>query len=424
MRDPVRRIFLFAFIQLIFLSACGGGGDLLGGGSGTSGSGGTQSIAPVGANATALTVDGGPSGVGSDTTFNTPYVSVTICAPGSTTNCQTIDHIEVDTGSFGLRIISSVINSSVLATLPQEVTSSNVAIAECVAFADGSFIWGSMRTADMTIAEEKAASLPIQVIGDPNYANIPADCSGTGTNEDTVPAFGANGILGVGPRVQDCGTGCTNTVDNGDYYSCPPAQGTCGPTEVLLSQEGSNPVASFTTDNNGVILELPAVPDQGASTVTGALVFGIGTESNNALGSATVLPMSTDFVVSIVYKGTTFSEGYFDSGSNYLFLTDNSLPVCGTSPRQYYCPSTQQNVSATVEATNGTQSTVNFSIADINTLLTNNPSFTALDNVAAPSGDPSNETFDFGLPFFYGRNVFTAIEGANTSGGVGPYFAY
>jgi hypothetical protein len=34
------------------------------------------------------------------------------------------------------------------------------------------------------------------------------------------------------------------------------------------------------------------------------------------------------------------------------------------------------------------------------------------------------KTFDFGLPFFYGRNVFTAIEGKNTAGGLGPYFAY
>jgi hypothetical protein len=28
------------------------------------------------------------------------------------------------------------------------------------------------------------------------------------------------------------------------------------------------------------------------------------------------------------------------------------------------------------------------------------------------------------LPFFYGRNVFTAIEGQNTPAGLGPYVAY
>ena len=32
--------------------------------------------------------------------------------------------------------------------------------------------------------------------------------------------------------------------------------------------------------------------------------------------------------------------------------------------------------------------------------------------------------FDFGLPFFMGRHVFTAIEGQSTSAGNGPYMAY
>jgi hypothetical protein len=35
-----------------------------------------------------------------------------------------------------------------------------------------------------------------------------------------------------------------------------------------------------------------------------------------------------------------------------------------------------------------------------------------------------NKTFDWGLPFYYGRTVFTAIEGQNTSAGAGPYFAF
>jgi len=48
-----------------------------------------------------------------------------------------------------------------------------------------------------------------------------------------------------------------------------------------------NPVTLFATDNNGVIIELPAVSGVETS-VTGSLIFGIGTQSNNALGSATV----------------------------------------------------------------------------------------------------------------------------------------
>ena len=41
--------------------------------------------------------------------INTAYTTVTVCAPGSTSNCQTIDHIQVDTGSSGLRILSEVL---------------------------------------------------------------------------------------------------------------------------------------------------------------------------------------------------------------------------------------------------------------------------------------------------------------------------
>ena len=33
--------------------------------------------------------------------------------------------------------------------------------------------------------------------------------------------------------------------------------------------------------------------------------------------------------------------------------------------------------------------------------------------------------FDFGLPFFFGRNVYTGIDGQITSGvSMGPFFAY
>ena len=39
-------------------------------------------------------------------------------------------------------------------------------------------------------------------------------------------------------------------------------------------------------------------------------------------------------------------------------------------------------------------------------------------------GGPSPNEFDWGLPFFYGRTVFTAIENQSTAGGLGPYFAY
>jgi hypothetical protein len=424
----VRRILLFAFIQLAFLTACGGNGDLLGGSGSTTTS--TQVIASAASNVAPITVDPGPSGVGSDTTINIAYVNVTVCAPGSTTNCQTIDHVQVDTGSYGLRLFpagtttAGELNSTVLAALPL-VKVSGVPVAECTVFADG-FSWGSVRTADITISGESAANVPIQIMGDPDFTNIPSGCSSFGTEEDTVPEFGANGILGIGPFVQDCGD-CTQTVDNGYYYTCTSGGGACGPTAVALTQEVSNPVAAFTTDSNGVIVELPAVSDTGSLTVTGALVFGIGTESNNALGSATVLTTDDEFgYISTTFNGTTYPDSYVDSGSNFYYFNDSSISTCGTTPNTVFCPSSQLTLSATNEGQNGTQSTFTFYIADANTLYNNNPSFTAFDNIGAPQTTTGTgpQTFDIGLPFFYGRNVFYAIAGASTSGGDGPYVAY
>jgi hypothetical protein len=46
---------------------------------------------------------------GNYTTFNTPYVSVTVCLNGTDT-CQTIPQIRLDTASTGLRLKSSAIS--------------------------------------------------------------------------------------------------------------------------------------------------------------------------------------------------------------------------------------------------------------------------------------------------------------------------
>jgi hypothetical protein len=433
MRDPVRKIIIFALSQLLFLAACGGGSSDLtggngsgsgGGGGGDTGTGSGQTIATINnTNVVAMEVDAGPAGGGGE--INIPYVSVTICAPGSTSNCQTIDHMEVDTGSYGVRVISSVLNSTLAAALPQVQAVTQGNLVECTMFGDG-YSWGSMHSADVVMGTEKAPSQSIQLIGDPNFPTIPSTCSNTGPQEDTVATFGANGIIGVGPFVQDCGD-CTGSTESAFYWNCPTGGGACSQTVVTTAQEAANPVAAFTTDNNGVILEFPPVvasgaADIGAITSSGALVFGIGTEGNNGLGSAKVLTTDDNGFINTIYKGVTYTEAFIDSGSNLDFFTDNSITVCGTSPNQIYCPSSTLSETATEEGLNGTESTVNFTIANGDTLFSNNPSFTAFDNIAAPTSETMG--FDFGLPFFYGRNVFTAIQGMNTSGGVGPYFAF
>ena len=179
-----RLIAVVPVALLMVLGACGGGGSSdLGGGT-------TPPPPPSGSNVATLTVDAGPA----DNSVNTPFVTVTVCSPGSTTNCQTVDHIEVDTGSYGLRIISSALASAFV--LPYEPDASNNTIVECTVFADG-ISWGPVAMADVQIAGETASDIPIQIIGDPNFSTPPTDCSSRGVTEDTVGTFGANGILGA-----------------------------------------------------------------------------------------------------------------------------------------------------------------------------------------------------------------------------------
>ena len=446
--NSLRRTSLLAILSLLFLCACGDGPVLLTAGTSTTGAGtgtstggtgtgtgnagtgnsGGNTIASAGPNVVQVSVDGGPAGSPTGI-FNIPYVSVTICAPGSTTNCQTIDHIEVDTGSSGLRVISSVVSSPVLAALPQEVTTDSQApIAECTQFADG-VAWGSIRTADVVLSGETGPSQPIQIIGDPDFPSVPPACSNAGsTVEATVATFGANGILGVGQFVQDCGDGCTASTETGAYWSCPGFGGqNCGPVAVPLNQQVANPVASFKTDNNGVILEMHSVVaagsvDAGATTASGALVFGIATQTNNTLGTAKVYSTDGDGNVSINYKGVTYPTSSIDSGLNLNFIPDGSIATCAMGINQVFCPASQLALNALVQGQNGVEGTVNFNMADAEALFKANPTDAAFDNVAAPDTLPGG--FDFGMPFFYGRNVFIAIEGMPSPGGNGPYFAF
>jgi len=101
----VRKILGLVLVPLVLAAGCGGGG----------GGGGTtppppppppaQVITPPGPpNVEKIVVDSGPAGL-TLTAVNTAYVSVNVCEPGTNT-CQLIDHIEIDTGSVGLRIIS------------------------------------------------------------------------------------------------------------------------------------------------------------------------------------------------------------------------------------------------------------------------------------------------------------------------------
>jgi hypothetical protein len=84
---------------------------------------------------------------------------------------------------------------------------------------------------------------------------------------------------------------------------------------------------TFATDNNGVIVnngaivELPAVSTP-ETRVSGWLIFGIGTQSNNGLNGATVDPVDANGNFITTYKGQ-YNNSFIDSASNAIFFLLN-----------------------------------------------------------------------------------------------------
>jgi uncharacterized protein DUF3443 len=416
-RFPVRNFFFFAlFGSLLLATGCGGGGGSSNnGGSGGSGGGGAV------ANSVPIVVNAGLVN-----SANTAFASATVCVPG-TSNCQTINNLVIDTGSTGLRILKSAL------TLPLTQTKGPTGnpLLNCGQFVSF-FTWGPVMTADVKMAGEVASSVPIQVVGeaDTGFSQIPPACKNSAQDGDSVQGLGGNGILGVGPFLQDCGGACSVATNNpGFYYECP-SPSLCGPTaaNVPTNQQVANPISFFASDNNGVVIQLPQVPAAGAPSVNGTMIFGIGTQSNNSLGNATVFTLASDGTFTTLFAGHSYPGSFIDSGSNGIFfLTTNDPGIAGTGifnctdsqgkQNGFYCTPQTVNLSATNQGTNSATKAVQFSVADANSLPASNTAFNDLTG-----SNPGS--FDWGLGFFFGRTVFTAIEGQGTPGGTGPFFAY
>ena len=204
------------------------------------------------------------------------------------------------------------------------------------------------------------------------------------------------------------------------------------------------------------------------------MVFGIGTQTNNGLSSgATVLtlddnPDDADWAgVTTVYSGNGLSypstgedstliqksscpvsggSGYpctfgsfFDSGSNGMFFLDE--PTTGIEPLcdgGWYCPNGTETLTGVNEDVNGNRRGLQFDVSDANTLFNaNNGNNYVFSDLAAPNSEITNADpvtqaedgyFDWGLPAFYGRNVYVGIWEPGvlppTAVPAGPFWAY
>ena len=373
-------------------------------------------------NTVALTVDSGPSTATGQ--INHAYVTIKVCASGQT-QCASIDHVLVDTGSSGLRLVRSVLATGGV-TLSGETDSQGQAIEECMTFGGGQ-TWGPVALADVTVAGEVAAKLPVQIMDDTNAgAPAPATCGANGTLMNDVSGFGANGVFGVGVFAQDCGSACVSPATPlAFYYGCTSA-GACTAENIALGSQVTNPVALLTTDNNGIIVSLPNLQNaNGDTTLTGELIFGIATQADNALPTTalTVLGADANGDFTATYNGgTTALPALIDSGTDSYSFDDPTIAVCASGAYVgYYCPAVApQSLFAvnTGAGTYNTSNTVDFAIADPNSFVAGAAAFTDL------GGGGGSTSFTWGMPFFYGRKVYFGIEQRVSGTYTGPFYAY
>jgi len=467
-----RVVALGVFTVCVLVASCGGGSG--GSGSNNFNNGGGSSVAQQVAaceatlpqlqttglanNEASVIIDAGPCAYGGSppSVFivgmaNAPYTSVTICVHGTAT-CQTIDHVLVDTGSFGLRLMSSVLNTNM--ALPA-VQVSGAPLFECAQFADG-YAWGAVRTADIKIGGpsnvgELASGVNIEVIGDASAGTAPTICSNTGAAENDVASFGANGVLGVGLFVNDCATDATCLAalqSTPLYYNCV-SSGNCTAVDTPSADQVSDPVASFAADFAGVALELPPITSAtGEENVYGTLVFGIdsGAGNNTIPNSANVYVADGfgDFYSSITSASPygaaseTCANSFIDSGSNGLFLPTSAIPTLPADKNGWFIPTSTESLTVVVTGATGmgfpsnTSPSIPMTIANADLSLFpanggNNTAFNDLGGTASgggscltgtsnsESGSNADAGIDLGLPFFYNRPIYVANEFASVT---------
>ena len=106
-------------------------------------------------------------------------------------------------------------------------------------------------------------------------------------------------------------------------------------------------------------------------------------------------------------------------------FASTTLPTCADAP-DFYCPRSGANPTsvaetATIVGRNGLSATVGFTVDNADQVFATRSS--ALPGLAGTTFTLSGGlggTFDWGLPFFYGRNVYILFEGSTLGSTAGP----
>jgi len=428
----------FALCALL-LASCGGGDSssttLIGGNLNSAGASPPVSYAYVQAgNNMPVTVEAGPSSGFSQTpSANVLFTTVTVCYPGDPSRCTTVDHVQVDTGSVGLRLLASTVQSL---NLPHVSPATGYDAWECYQFVIGG-IWGVNAVADIGLSSLVASAVPVQLIQDDASApiQVPSDCSSSanGAILNSAAALGANGILGIGSTTLDCGYNCVNAIytNYAQYQKCPlgaASVSACSATAMGANLQTYNPVAALPSPyNNGVMIALPAVTGLGASTASGELELGISPSVEAGLNKVNLgvnylTNLASYLNITTNYKGQLHYDSYLDTGTNAYFFADSSIPQCSGST--WYCNPSAAALSAVLsdgDNPSQNQNSVSFYVGSADALfITTNTAFGNLAGVP-PNGSTA---FSWGLPFFFGKHVYLSIWQGSGASTIWPWYAW
>lgn len=359
---------------------------------------------PSGTNQVPLTLSHGINGKA----VNRPFINLTVCPVNDTKHCQTINNVLVDSGSSGLRINKSALKAINFAP----IMDNNKSVFNCILFGAGYDI-GKMYSVDLYIGGEKGSNIPLQVTDNSDKnSQIAKVCS----NYDTIPAanlddFGASAIIGI------------SVIDSPDKsYSraevCDDSGNNC--SGIYSSGLNINPLSKFATDNNGVIFSIPKVATALASDVVGTLTFGLNTQSDNTVenGANVQIVHGTASDSWGSFSADNGVNAIFDSGSATINIAKNKhtdIQICTVNvirPINIFCPANQTAVSIGYGDISSleNQYTLNLMFIDPRTFADN---IYIVPDFATSSDDPSQEIF--GIPAFFGRNIYLQFASANTN---------
>lgn len=349
-----------------------------------------------------------PNLTGVCSNVNSPCVSVTIC-DNNNQNCSTVDNVLLDTGSYGLRIFSSLLNQNTINAL-NPIKNNNNPIGECVSYGDGSQNWGQVVSANIQLSSSAIASnVPMQLINS-SWNTPPSSCS----NATTSPSdFLYNGVLGVGVYVQD----------GGQYYICNGSN--CNTSYSMpTNQQVANPIAFLPSNNNGITISFPNISNSGDNNVTGVLNFGVNTNTQNTVTTNNVYQANLSQglpLFSSTYNGNSY-YAFLDTGTNTLSLTNPNVTQCGSPYTGFLCPSSQTTLN--LSNLNSQNQPIPTTINIANTISLLNTGNSVFNNIGTSLSFSGANIIDYGLPYFFGKNVQIVFNGANSNLGNGPFWAW